>query len=98
MTEPRATYTTERRRVRPMTARQAALLRFIIRYKCEHDGNSPTIRQMMRPAGITSTSIVNYNLRRLEQLGHITMQGAAAARSIAVTGGRWVYEPTEAEP
>ena len=86
---------------RPMTARQRALLRYIIRYKCEHDGTSPTIREMMRAVGITSTSIVNYNLLALERRGHISRPIAddgnhgAAARSITVTGGRWVYEPAE---
>lgn len=102
MTETQPTYdTATRRKPRPMTDRQSALLRYIIRYKCDHDGTSPTIREMMRAVGITSTSIVNYNLLALEQRGHISRPIAddgnygAAARSISVTGGRWVYEPTE---
>ena len=102
MTEPQPTYdATTKRKPRSLTRRQEALLRYIIRYKSEHDGNSPTVREMMRAVGITSTSIVNYNLLALERRGHISRPIAdegnhgSASRSITVVGGRWVYEPVE---
>ena len=79
------------RELRPLTRRQEALLRFIIRYKGESGGDSPTVREMMRGVGITSASVVNYNVGVLEKHGLVS-RPFRSARCIAVTGGRWVYE------
>lgn len=98
MTEPAPTYTA--RKPRPMTSRQEAMLRYIIRYKTNSGGDSPTYREIMHACGITSQSIVAHNLARLEQRGYISRDLADSGprhRRIAVTGGRWVYEP-ETQP
>ncbi len=79
---------------RQLTARQAAILRYIIRYKCDHDGDSPTMREIMQAVGITAVSIVHHNLDALERRGHIQRRGTKA-RSISVPGGRYVYEGVE---
>lgn len=97
MTEPQPQYQAA---ARPMTRRQRALLAYIIRHKREAGGDSPSYAEIMRAVGITSPSIVSYNLSALERRGLISrpapLQGHGRWRSIAVTGGRWVYE--EATP
>jgi len=87
-------------RNRALTARQEALLRFIIRYKVESGGDSPTLREMMRGVGITSTSVVAHNLTALEKRGLIARPEPANGRAhtlrrIVVAGLRVVYEPPE---
>ncbi|NOZ73108.1 MAG: repressor LexA [Chloroflexi bacterium] len=50
--------------------RQQRMLEFIEEYLDEHD-YPPTIREIGKAAGISSTSVVNYNLERLEAMGFI---------------------------
>lgn len=83
------------KQARSLTDRQRAMLRYIIRYKTESGGDSPTYREIMRAVGFTSQSVVYYNLNRLEARGYITRPGGAKSRCIAIPGGRWVYEPQE---
>lgn len=88
------------RKPRPMTDRQRALLRYIIRAKIENGGDSPTYDEIMHAVGITSKSIVRHNLLALERRGHIRLtrppdNRQARSCRITVTGGRWVYEPAE---
>lgn len=39
---------------------------------------APTIREIAKATGITSTSVVDYNLKRLEEAGYIRLQGGKA--------------------
>ena len=67
------------------------MLAFIIGYKKQHDGNSPTYREIMQATGVSSTSTVAYHLERLEVAGVIERpQMVGNARIIEVVGGRWV--------
>jgi len=77
-----------------MKHRTQTLYRFIIRYKREHDGNSPSTREIAGYLG-TSTSVVNYHLDKLEQQCLISRTGDSQSRSIAVAGARWL-DPKEA--
>lgn len=73
-----------------MHRRQRDVLRFIIKYKTEHDGVAPTHREIIEATDITSLSIVNYALMRLERLGKIRLLGdRGRTRSIAVVGATW---------
>lgn len=67
-----------------------AVLDFIIRYKQEHDGNSPSMRQIGHAFDITSTSLLDYILDDLVDAGKILRDGS---RGIQVIGGRWHYTP-----
>lgn len=67
------------------------ILRYIVRYKTGHDGNSPTLRQIMVGCGVSSTSSVVGILRRLRRDGYIRMPDTGDARAIEVVGGRWLY-------
>ena len=74
--------------------RQQAILDYLIAFKTEHDGVSPTRRQICDACNISSTGVVAHHLRQLERHGLIEM-GDQYTRGIGVTGGKWVYEQPE---
>lgn len=61
------------------------ILRFIDGYKKAHDGNSPSVREIIDGCERSSTSVAHYHLRRLEKLGAIK-RSPNAARSIELVG------------
>jgi SOS-response transcriptional repressor LexA len=64
---------------------------FIIKYKVDHDGVSPSVSEIGRSCGISSTSITRYTLDCLERLGMIKCEyGSGKSRMIRVVGGRWI--------
>lgn len=69
-----------------------AVLRYIIAYKQAHDGNSPSIREIMRELGIPGTCHMSYILKRLQADGWIYLE-PYNSRSIHVIGGRWLPPP-----
>lgn len=69
-----------------------AILAFIIAYKQKHDGTSPSLREIGAGCGISSTSVVSYNLALLDERGDIVLKGKGARRQIEVVGGRWTYQ------
>ena len=75
-----------------LTPKQQAMLETIIRFKKEHDGLSPTIRELMALTGSKSTSVVEFHLEGLERGGRIRRIGVGTSRGIAVNGGRWSME------
>ncbi len=56
--------------MRTLSDRQQRILRFIRQYMGEH-GRPPTVREIGIAVGISSTSVVDYNLRVLERDGHL---------------------------
>lgn len=59
-----------RRASKELRPRQKAMLEFIRKFIEDHD-YPPTIREIGAAVGISSTSVVNYNLDQLEQKGYI---------------------------
>ena len=53
-----------------LSERQQSILRFLREY-VEENGYPPSIREIGAAAGISSTSVVSYNLKRLEEKGYI---------------------------
>lgn len=53
-----------------MSDRQQRILKFLEQFTDEN-GYPPTIREIGKAVGISSTSVVNYNLEALQRLGHI---------------------------
>ena len=53
-----------------LSARQKAILRFIEQF-LEENGYPPTIREIGKACKISSTSVVNYNLNKLEREGFL---------------------------
>ena len=67
------------------TERQLAIFGFLKGYVAEK-GYPPAIREIREGCGISSTSVVVYNLDRLHDLGFIR-RDPENARAIAITGG-----------
>lgn len=64
----------------------------IVTYKKSHDGNSPSLVDLMYVCGISSTSVARSLLIELEQKGLIELLGGKyKSRSIHVVGGQWQY-------
>ena len=70
-------------------AKSAAIYRYIVRFKAENDGLSPSVRDIQRATGIVSTSIVFHHINRLEAAGRITRHGSKGKWGIKVIGGEW---------
>lgn len=88
-----------------LSDRQRRMLAFIREYMTQH-GRPPTVREIGLAAGISSTSVVDYNLRILERDGHlrrerelsrgIELPDRAGPPSIRVYGRIAAGEPIEA--
>ena len=104
MTEPAAVYTTAARRGRrprkTLSARQRALLAYIVNYKRTTQGHSPTIREMMAAVGYSSTSSTGYSLHTLAARGYIELacDGSGKTLDIRIPGARWVGPDETATP
>ncbi|MHB1133683.1 MAG: transcriptional repressor LexA [Chloroflexota bacterium] len=67
-----------------LSARQQRILDFIGDFLGEH-GYPPTVRDIGRAVGITSTSVVDYNLRKLEREG-LLRRAREVSRGIELAG------------
>ena len=56
-----------------LSQRQRQILEFIVKFTAEHD-YPPTIREIGTNVGISSTSVVNYNLNKLEGMDLLTRE------------------------
>jgi SOS-response transcriptional repressor LexA len=68
----------------------------IVAYTREHDGCSPTIREIMNSCKVTtSTSVMRYYLSQLAGMGLIRRPepeiGKRSAANIEVVGGEWSF-------
>lgn len=68
--------------------RRNAVLTAIVEYKREHDGCSPSVRDISDATGL-ALSMVNFYLRKLESQGVIALLDGA--RGIMTTNGAWKY-------
>lgn len=62
---------------------------YICGYKKRHDGNSPSVREIKDSCLVSSTSMVDFYLDKLEKSGLIKRTGRGLTRSIEVVGGEW---------
>jgi hypothetical protein len=65
------------------------IFRWIVAYKTQHDGNSPSIVELMHACGISSRSVALYQLHRLQDAGYIRLTAYRQTRSICIVGGEW---------
>ena len=70
--------------MKTLSAKQQSILRFIRDFIREHD-YPPSIRDIQEACGISSTSVVDYNLKALERLGHIR-RDREVSRAIELVG------------
>lgn len=66
------------------------LLRAIIQYKLQYDGNSPTLREMGELMDINSTSTIRNLLADLVTQGKISTGSLGETRKIMVESGMWL--------
>jgi repressor LexA len=71
-----------------LSERQKGIIEFIRNFQ-HGNGYPPTIRQIGEAVGISSTSVVNYNLNKLEKEGYLT-------RDLKVSRGLRLVESVEA--
>lgn len=63
---------------------------FVIKYKTDNNGNSPSFRDIGAALEINSTSHIRYLLRELQKEGLLTV--GQGARNISVPGYHWVRD------
>jgi repressor LexA len=68
-----------------LSPKQKQILAFLRRFREEKD-YPPTIRDIVKACGISSTSVVDYNLKILEKEGHIR-RDREVSRGIEILGG-----------
>jgi repressor LexA len=68
-----------------LSERQSKILEFVKTFS-RSNGYPPTIREIGKAVGISSTSVVNYNLDALQRNGHIT-RDRTVSRGIRLSGG-----------
>lgn len=75
-----------------LSKRQHHILRFVHQHTLEH-GFAPSIREISLETGITSTSVVNYNLERLITWGYL-VKSRGKSRALGLTErGSALFEP-----
>ena len=67
------------------------IFEYICNYKKENDGNSPTIRDIRDEFNVSSTSVVDYILNKLEEK-NLIFRPRNKSRGINVVGGKWIME------
>ena len=73
------------------------VLAFVVRFKEEHCGDSPSMAEIAAGVGLASKSTVFLHLAALEDHGLITRPSRGDARRIAVAGGVWRWQRLPAE-
>ena len=76
------------------SARQEALLNYIMDYMLEYNGRAPTLNDMLRDqvgqhteaGAITSKSVLRYNLKRLEERGQLGRIDDGSSRNLVLPG------------
>lgn len=74
----------------------AAMYRFIIRYKRQNAGDSPTRREIAAGMGV-QLAVVQHHLAALEATGRIARPKRGKARLIVIPGATWVFDEVGAE-
>jgi len=72
--------------MKELSGKQAGILEFLRKFLEEKD-YPPSIRDIQEGCGISSTSVVDYNLRKLEEKGHIR-RDREISRGIELLGAR----------
>jgi len=67
---------------------ESETFKFIIRFKKENDGISPTLREIVDNTIVKSTSHANEIVRNLESMGLVKIR-PWKSRGIVVVGGSW---------
>jgi len=80
-----------------LTYADIEVYRFILAFKKSHNGNSPSMREILEGTGSASTSTVSKSIGKLVKLGYLKMDNSKA-RNISVPGSVWVLSLSIKEP
>lgn len=78
-----------------VTPNGVEVYRFVVAYKQDNDGNSPSYEEIKDGCGLGSKSTVGTILDGLEDEGLILRPGGA--RNIEIVGGRWSQSSSKKE-
>jgi len=67
-----------------LTTKAILVYTWIVNFKQENDGNSPSYREIAEGMGYKSTSPVYYQLQRLQDAGYVDLSDGRIS-----LGGRW---------
>lgn len=70
---------------------------FIVSHKKTHNGNSPSLRDIVENTRSASTSTAYKSIRKLELGGYLKLDNNKA-RNITIRGGVWSISPTHKMP
>jgi SOS-response transcriptional repressor LexA len=73
-----------------LTPTHSSIYEFIVKFKMTHDGIAPSVLEIGKACGISSTSMVRYHLNRLVLFGMIKVDYAGKSRMISIPGARWI--------
>ncbi|RLC64854.1 MAG: repressor LexA [Chloroflexi bacterium] len=79
-----------------LSKRQQAILEFVSEY-IEENGYPPSIREIGAAVDISSTSVVSYNLKRLEEEGYISRE-RVISRGLALTSASHAHAQMAPSP
>jgi SOS-response transcriptional repressor LexA len=65
---------------------------FIVAYKRDSGGASPSVREIAQGVGLASTSNIKYHLDRLAADGRIIRDAGGRARHISIPRERWTLQ------
>lgn len=68
------------------------VLKFVIRYKARHNGNSPSYGDIMDACGVKSKSHAKYLLDKLQESGALSHDGV---RGIVVSNSTWTIKEAQ---
>lgn len=69
-----------------------AVLKAIIAYKEEHQGLTPTLKELAKLTYYAAIT-VRVSIRRMEQAGKLEIIGRMRRFGIKIPGGKFIYEP-----
>jgi len=76
-----------------MNPSAARVLDYIVNYKAEHDGLSPTYENIAEHLGIVSKAYVSYLVAKLVKVDAVRLlRNGNRVNGIMVVGGQWSYQ------
>lgn len=67
-----------------------AVYRYVLKFKAENDGVSPTLVEISAGIGLASFTDISRRLRELETAGLVRTIGKHSGKRILITGGKWL--------
>jgi SOS-response transcriptional repressor LexA len=76
---------------RKITQLDVDVFDYLVNYKKDNGGNTPSIREIVKNTKAQSTSVIAYSLEKLEDYGSIK-QNESGKKGVSVIGEQWVID------